>query len=228
MSSIDQSKLTDIYRQRFADEQQVQRESLWQTLCQYWFQRYVVADDVVLDLAAGRCEFINHIQCGTKIAVDLNEDVRRYANADVQVVLAWSHDMVGVHSGSVDVVFVSNFFEHLPDKKAFMDTLMEIRRVLKPGGRLLILQPNIRFLNGSYWDFVDHYLPLTDRTLVEAVGLIGLDVVEVRPRFLPYTTRSRMPQADWLVRLYLMLPLAHRFFGKQAFVVAQKPSDSSG
>ncbi|MCU7374975.1 hypothetical protein PEC18_30120 [Paucibacter sp. O1-1] len=41
-------------------------------------------------------------------------------------------------------------------------------------------------------------------------------------RFLPYTTKSRLPKAPWLVSLYLKLPFAWRFVGKQALVVARK------
>jgi len=224
MTSIEEARLGDIYRQRFDDHAQRDREALWRVLCDHFLQRYVPTSATVLDLAAGRCEFINHIRCARKIAVDLNPDTAAYANPDVRVVTAYSHDMVGVDSDSVDVVFVSNFFEHLPDKQTFLDTLREIRRVLRPGGRLLILQPNIRFLNGAYWDFIDHYLPLTDRTMVEALQLVDLQVEEVRPRFLPYTTRSRLPQWSWLVWLYLKLRPAHWIFGKQAFIVARKAS----
>lgn len=220
---LETAELSRIYQERFGQAVRTDRVQLWETLCRYWMQRYVPQDATVLDLAAGQCEFINQIECKHKIAVDLNRDVLKYANNDVRVVIAWSHEMIGVDSDSVDVVFVSNFFEHLPDKASFLSTLREIRRVLRPGGRLLILQPNIRFLQGEYWDFVDHYLPLTDRTLVEALGLVDMRVDEVRPQFLPYTTRSRLPQASWIVRLYLMLPFVHRFFGKQAWVVARKP-----
>mgnify|MGYP005836024573 CR=1 FL=1 len=223
MVHIDHRTLGDIYRKRFKEQDSEPRAQLWAVLCQYWIQRYVTPSDTVLDLAAGRCEFINQIRCARKIAVDLNPDTARYAAPDVEIVLAQSDAIEGVCDASVDVVFVSNFFEHLPTKQVFLDTLREIRRVLRPGGRVLILQPNIRFLNGEYWDFVDHYLPLTDRTLVEALGLVGMDVMEVRPRFLPYTTRSRMPQSPLLVRLYLMFPLAHLIMGKQAWVVARKP-----
>jgi SAM-dependent methyltransferase len=180
--------------------------------------------DCVLDLGAGYCEFINAIQCARKIAVDLNEETAAYAGPGVAVVHAPSTDLRAIAAGSVDVVFASNFFEHLPSKADFLTTLHEIRRVLAAGGRLLILQPNIRFLPGEYWDFLDHHIPLTDRTLVEALELVGLEVVEVRARFLPYTTKSRLPQWPWLVRLYLRLPPAQWLFGRQAWVVARKPA----
>lgn len=223
MSNIEHSKLESIYRHRFGDDKREQRLKLWETLCNNWFQRYVPADAVVLDLAAGQCEFINQISCGRKIAVDLNEDIRNFANDDVEIVIAYSHDMVGVSDDSVDIVFVSNFFEHLPTKQAFLDTLYEIRRVLKPGGRLLVLQPNIRFLSGAYWDFVDHYLPLTHHTLEEALDLVNMEVVEMVPQFLPYTTRSSLPKSPVLVSLYLRLPLAWWIFGKQTWMVGRKP-----
>lgn len=222
-TEIDHSHLSSIYRERFKEESHKARNLLWKTLCERWFQRYIPFEASVLDLAAGHCEFINHIQCKRKIAVDLNDDTPRFAAPDVQVVKAWSHDMHEIESGSVNIVFVSNFFEHLPSKQAFIDTLVEIKRVLAPKGKLLILQPNIRFLNGEYWDFIDHYLPLTDRSLVEALELTGMVVQEVRPRFLPFTTRSHLPQWKILVELYLALPAAHFIFGKQAWVVAQKP-----
>jgi SAM-dependent methyltransferase len=104
-----------------------------------------------------------------------------------------------------------------------MQTLREIKTVLRPGGRLLVLQPNIRFVGGQYWDFIDHHLPLTDRSLIEACGSVGLDVAEVIPRFLPYTTRSRLPQSPWLVRLYLAVRPMWRLLGGQTWLVARKP-----
>lgn len=215
--------LQGIYRQRFAEREYASRQALWKVLCKSYFQRFIPSDATVLDLAAGNCEFINHITAKSKIAVDLNEDVKRHAAADVRVVIAYSHAMNEVASESVDAVFVSNFFEHLPDKQAFLATLKEIRRVLRRGGKLLILQPNIRLLNGAYWDFFDHLLPLTQHTLTEALQLADMEVGYTKVRFLPYTTRSRLPRAPWVVHLYLMLPLAQWLFGKQTFMVACKP-----
>ena len=40
--------------------------------------------------------------------------------------------------------------------------------------------------------------------------------------FLPYTFKSRLPSWPWLVRLYLALPPAQWFFGKQMFLVARR------
>ena len=63
-----------------------------------------------------------------------------------------------------------------------------------------------------------------NRALVEVREMVDLRVDHLKPRFLPYTTCSRMPQSSILVRLYLAMPLAHVLLGKQAWMVASKQS----
>ena len=216
--------LDPLYATRFPEADRAAKDAIWNVLCPHFFQRYVGPDDTVLDLGAGFGEFLRHIRCGRRIAVDIERLSGRALPAGTEEVFSPSHQMSAqVPANSVDVVFCSNFFEHLPDKATFLATLREIRTVLRPGGRLLALQPNIRFVGGAYWDFVDHHLPLTDRTLVEACESLGFAIDEVIPRFLPYTTRSALPQAAWLVRLYLAVPPAWRVLGKQTWFVARKP-----
>ena len=57
-------------------------------------------------------------------------------------------------------------------------------------GRLICLGPNIRFLPDVYWDFWDHYLALSDRTLTEGLSLTGYEVVcvTVMPRWVQFST----------------------------------------
>jgi SAM-dependent methyltransferase len=218
------ANLDSVYTARFPEADRAAKDAIWQVLCRHFFQRYVGAQDVVLDIGVGFGEFLRHIQCGRRIAVDIVPLSGRALPAGTQEVLMPSHRLSQqIAPGSIDVVFCSNFFEHLPDTDTFLATMSEIRAVLRPGGRLLVLQPNIRLVGGAYWDFVDHHLPLTDRTLVEACECTGLDVVELVPRFLPYTTRSAMPQSPWLVRLYLAARPVWWLLGKQTWLVARKP-----
>jgi SAM-dependent methyltransferase len=120
-----------------------------------------------------------------------------------------------------DVVFVSNYLEHLSSSDDVIAQLREIRSVLKPDGRLIVLQPNVRYVGAAYWDFIDHRVALTERSLIEAAHAAGYRVERVIPRFLPYTTKSRIPSSSWLVRTYLRLPLAWRLMGKQTLLVAR-------
>ena len=84
--------------------------------------------------------------------------------------------------------------------------LQEVRRVLREGGRLINMQPNIRFEPGRYWDFYDHLLPLSDRSATEGLVQNGFVIEQVVARFVPFTTKSILPQHPWLVRAYLALP----------------------
>jgi SAM-dependent methyltransferase len=216
------AQLKTLYRHRFSEHDRQGKDAIWKVLCADYFQRYVPASSVVVDIGAGYCEFINNIQAGKKIAVDLNPETQRFAAPDVSVINAPCTEISQIGSASVNVVFMSNFLEHLPSKQVVLDTLKEAHRILAPGGRIIVLQPNIRFLPGEYWDFFDHHTPLTDRSLVEGLQLAGFTPNVVHPRFLPYTTKSRLPKAAFLVKLYLKMPLAWPLFGKQALVVAEK------
>ncbi len=216
-------KLPLLYALRFNLEEKQRRDRVWRVLCQSFFQRYISSADTVLEIGAGYCEFINHIICHRRIALDLSDEVRLHAGTGVEVIQGPSTDLSPLPNDTIDVAFASNFFEHLPSKQDLLTTLAEVRRVLRPGGRFLILQPNIRYAGGKYWDFLDHHLPLTERSLAEALQLVGLKPVEVRPRFLPFTTKSVLPQHPFFVWLYLKVPIIHRVLGQQSWIVAVKP-----
>jgi len=209
-----------IYERRFGKDA-VFRQKMYSVLCSKFFQKYISKNATVLDVAAGYCEFINNIQAKHKIALDINPDIRKFADKSIKIILAPSTDMSKISSNTIDNVFISNFFEHIT-KDEIIKTLNEIHRVLKKGGKLMILQPNIRYSYNDYWMFFDHITPLDDRSLCEVLELTNFKIVECRPRFLPYSTKSKLPKSVILLRVYLKLPILQKLIGKQAFVVAQK------
>ena len=212
--------LKALYANRFNSEGE-QRQDIWEVLCSDFFQKWVPSDATVLDIAAGHCEFINNISAGRRIAVDLNPDVLVRAGEGVEAHVGRSDAMSMIPDGSVDRAFISNFFEHIP-REVITSTLLEVRRVLRPDGKLMVLQPNVRYCARDYWMFFDHITPVDDRALAEAFRATGFDVEVNIPRFLPYTTKSRLPSGPRLVQLYLKVPLAWKVLGAQAFMVGRK------
>src|SRR5579863_4295905 len=206
--------LQTIYAGRFAGTEK-SRDQVWKVLIRHYFQQWVNPEDVVLDLGAGFCEFINNIQAKHKLALDLNPETPQRAGQDVivlsqDVTKAWPVD-----PDSVDVVFTSNFFEHLPTKEDLRLCLGEIHRVLRPNGLLMVMGPNIRFCSEVYWDFFDHFLPLSDRSMTEALEISGFRTEKVIAQFLPYTMKGKKAPHPLLVQLYLALPVFWRVVGKQ-------------
>jgi SAM-dependent methyltransferase len=215
-----ETELDRIYDQRFGDAETRAKDRIWTEIAGY-LQRWVPGDAHVLDVACDLGYFIRHIKAAERWATDVR-DVSSSLGPGVHFVqadgLALSEVLPHDH---FDVVFVSNYLEHLPGPDAVIAQLREIRAVTKPDGRLIVLQPNIRYVGAAYWDFIDHRVALTEHSLVEAAQTAGFEVEHLVPRFLPYTTKSRMPQASWLVRAYLRAPLAWRLMGKQTLLVAR-------
>ncbi len=217
---MNDKELQRMYENRFVGQREY-RLKVWRTLNRDFFKKWIHPGDTVLDLGAGHAEFINTIVCKKKYAMDLNPDTARFAGPEVEVLAHDCSSRWPLPDASLDVVFTSNFFEHLPDRNALARTLSETRRCLKPGGRLIAMGPNIKYVRGAYWDFIDHYIPLTENSLAEALRNEGFKIERCIPRFLPYTMVGGPNYPTFFIALYLALPFAWRIFGKQFFIVAE-------
>jgi SAM-dependent methyltransferase len=215
-------ELQNTYARRFRGLTEY-RQSVWRILTHEFFSRYITAGGAVLDLGCGHCEFINQIVAGKRYAMDLNPQAKQTADPDVRVLLQDCSTEWALADEKLDVIFTSNFFEHLPTKNHLESTLRQAFRCLRRGGRLIALGPNIRYLPGAYWDFFDHYISLTDRSLSEVFQKVGFRIEKQLDRFLPYSMSQGSTPPLWMVRLYLRLPLLWKWKGKQFLVVAVKP-----
>lgn len=210
-----------LYRHRFGPTETEGRAALWREIARF-LQRFVPSDAAVLDVAAGSGQFISNISARERWATDVR-DTSSGMPKDVTFVCADGLALRDVLPlGHFDRVFMSNYLEHLPSSAAVVEQLAVVRDLLAVGGQVIILQPNIRLTGAAYWDFIDHHTALTERSLAEAALTAGLEPVKTIVRFLPYTTKSRLPQSAWLVRAYLALPLAWRLLGKQTLFIAQR------
>jgi SAM-dependent methyltransferase len=212
-----------LYARRFPARERAKKSLIWSSLTEFFSRRFPAETHRVLDLAAGRGEFIHHVKAAYRVALDLNPGA---FDPELEGITLVQADATRLHEhfddDSFDLVFCSNFLEHLYDKDQVHLVFREVHHVLRPGGRFLILQPDVRWVGGDYWNFIDHRLALTADAVAEALELANFEVVERIERFLPYTTKSRLSNFYQLTPIYLRLPLAWRFFGKQAFLVAEK------
>ena len=188
------------------------RAVVWHSLWQYYFRHRIHADDCVLDLGCGYGDFINAVQARRRIAIDAWPGFPRHVAAGVETIVGSVTDVAGIDDASVNYAFASNLLEHLSqaDISAMLDGLQS---KLRPGGTLTVIQPNWRFASREYFDDYTHVSIWSHVSLADFFRASGWDVLEVIPRFLPLTVKSRLPTHPWLIAAWLASPI--KPIGKQ-------------
>lgn len=193
------------------------RSGVWSEVARY------VARDVpnarsVLELGAGYCDFINAFAAERKLAFDLNPEMGAFAHPDVELRVADAVTLPDVDEGSIDLVFASNFLEHL-DTRQLGALLARVREVLSPRGRLVLLQPNFHRCPDSYFDDPTHITIFSERSLASYLEHHHFVVDKLVPGLLPFSMKSKAPKWPILVRAYLASPL--RPLAAQMYAVAR-------
>jgi SAM-dependent methyltransferase len=194
------------------------RTVLWDALCRYYFNALIPPGGCVLDLGCGYGDFINAVAARRRIALDAWPEFPRYLAPGVEAHVGDVTDLGFLADGSVDFAFASNVFEHLP-QATLAAVLDQLRVKLAEGGVLTVLQPNYRYAYAEYFDDYTHVTVYSHVSLGDFLTANGYEVLEVRPRFLPLTVKSRLPISAALIRAYLRSPV--RPLGKQMLLRAR-------
>jgi SAM-dependent methyltransferase len=194
------------------------RAGVWRRVCRY-LQRFVDDSAPLLDLGAGYGEATRFLHAKEKWALDTNGELKSSWEPGVRPLIQSALEPLPLETRGIGTVLASNFFEHftVPESEAI---LKEVSRVLRPGGKLIVVQPNFRLEPRRYFDDYTHKTIFTDSGFGDFLTSLGWSVVRVEPRFLPFSMKSRLPKAGWLVGLYLALP--YRPLAGQFLLVAER------
>ncbi|MCB9651429.1 MAG: class I SAM-dependent methyltransferase [Deltaproteobacteria bacterium] len=110
------------------------RRGVWQEVAG-WIDRRFGPFDSAVELGAGYCDFINSLPARHKRALDINPEMAHHAGPGVEFICGDVTTKWPIAPSSADLVFASNFLEHIP-VFAGATLLREVKEALRPGGRL--------------------------------------------------------------------------------------------
>jgi SAM-dependent methyltransferase len=188
----------------------------------------------VLDLGCGHGFWMHYMAARGMRAVGLEPEVDRVANAAGDgPVMAGDGARLPLRDASVGLVWCIHVLHHLADP---IRVLAEIRRVLRPGGHLVLAEtvedhPVIRVGRRIHpeWDGVPVLSKFTATAILGLVEGAGFEVVDRRQHSLVSFAAWTLPKGGgtawrWLTRVEDRLPPWTSRWGAHLECVARRPS----
>ncbi len=190
------------YESKFGKSMQLGR--IWQTR---YFRPFCADDRVLLDLGCANGLFLRILPARVRIGIEINPVAREECDAicRAESIPIELHERLNtVESNRVDVVISNHCLEHMVHP---YEALKEIRRVLKPGGILVLVTPfdDYRAKANGIWKPGNKDNHLYTWNPVN----IGNLLVEAK-----FSIRNiRLSKAAWSPRIFWV----HRYFGDKLF-----------
>ena len=182
------------------------RGEIWRAIAAH-LAGWIPQGAAVVEIGAGYCAWINAVRAARRVAVDLWADLPRHAAPGVEPIVLDATALREIGLAQFDVVLASNLLEHF-DTDTAAAIAGQVRDVLRPGGRFIVIQPNFRHAYRQYFDDFTHRSVFTDVSLPNMLRAQGFTMEHVQPKFLPYSMRGvQMRVPAWVVRAYLASPV---------------------
>lgn len=193
-------------------------------LCNYLFQRFnMKKGDELLDVGCGRGDFLRGFKDLGLVAQGLDiEKSHSPILEDIELRCAnFESEPFPFDSDMFDVVFSKSVIEHLFNPENFM---RESYRVLKPGGRIILMTPDWISQMKIFFDDHTHRQPYTVASVKDILNIFGFREVSsvifyqlpllwrypflkilsrILRLFVPVTTKSRIKFVRWSVELMI-------------------------
>ena len=201
-----------------------ERMGVWREIVRYLLKDIGEVDSV-LELGAGYCDFINQFPADKKICIDQEIEMKEFAAKEVDFRVGDAVMCLDSLSTSVDLVFASNFLEHLSQEQ-HTQLMPRLYQFLNDEGKLVLIQPNYNLCQKNYFDDETHQTIFSDENIMSFLEKYGFEVVKLVPGLLPFSMKSKLPKWPWLVRCYLFSPIKPK--AAQMYVIAKKKDKTCG
>tara|TARA_A100001035_G_C27787074_1_gene505020 strand:- start:4485 stop:5180 length:696 start_codon:yes stop_codon:yes gene_type:complete len=156
----------------------------------------------LLDLGCGRGEFLNSfIKSGFEgYGIDQSDIAKKHC-PDAKIVVGDLEEILPFEDSFFDVVYSKSLVEHFyyPEK-----ILREVYRILKPGGIIITMTPNWKYVIAEFYSEFTHRTPFTKRSLQSVHEICGFKKVKTK-NFIQLPFFWKFPRLTFLVSVIRIL-----------------------